>query len=75
VADVYLSQQNWAAAHAAYAKALDVGGSRRETELRLHAAISLFQLGQKEGARQQLAAVQGDATWADIAFLWGILAR
>ena len=75
VADVYFSQQNWAAAHAAYAKALEVGGSRRESELRLHDAISLFQLGQKDAARQQLATVQGDATWADIAYLWGIVVR
>jgi tetratricopeptide (TPR) repeat protein len=75
VADVYFSQQNWAAAHAAYAKALEVGGARRESELRLHDAISLFQLGQKDAARQQLATVQGDATWADIAYLWGIVVR
>jgi tetratricopeptide (TPR) repeat protein len=75
VADVYFSQQNWAAAHAAYAKALEAGGSRRENDLRLHDAISLFQLGQKEPARQQLASIQGDVVWSDIAYLWGILAR
>lgn len=75
VADVYFSQQNWTAAHTAYAKALELGGSRRENDLRLHDAISLFQLGQKESARQQLAAIQGDAAWSEIAHLWGILAR
>ena len=75
VADVYFSQQNWTAAHAAYAKALELGGSKRENELRLHAAISLFQLGQKDGARQQLANIKGDVVWTDMAALWGILAR
>jgi tetratricopeptide (TPR) repeat protein len=75
VADVYFSQQNWTAAHTAYAKALELGGSRRENDLRLHDAISLFQLGHKESARQQLAAIQGDVAWSEIAHLWGILAR
>ena len=75
VADVYFSQQNWTSAHTAYAKALELGGSRRENDLRLHDAISLFQLGQKESARQQLAAIQGDVAWSEIAHLWGILAR
>lgn len=73
--DVYFSQQNWTAAHAAYAKALELGGSRRENDLRLHDAISLILMGQKEPARQQLAAVQGDATWSEIASLWAVLAR
>jgi tetratricopeptide (TPR) repeat protein len=75
VADVYFSQQNWTAAHAAYAKSLELGGSKRENELRLHAAISLFQLSQKDGARQQLANIKGDVVWTDMAALWGILAR
>jgi tetratricopeptide (TPR) repeat protein len=75
VADVYFSQQNWTAAHAAYVKALEFGSSRRENELRLHDAISLFQLGQKDSARQQWAAIKGEAVWSDMAKLWTILGR
>lgn len=75
VADVYFSQKNWTAAHAAYAKALEFGGSRRENELRLHDAISLFQLGQKDSARQQWGAIKGDVVWSDMANLWTILGR
>ena len=75
VADVYFSQQNWAVAHTSYVKALELGGARRENEWRLHDAISLFQLGQKDNARQQLKAVQGDPSWTEIANLWSVLAR
>jgi tetratricopeptide (TPR) repeat protein len=75
VGNVYASQQNWTAANVAYAKALAVGGLRREAELRLHYAISLLKSGQKDAARQQLAAVQGDALAVELASLWGLLAR
>jgi tetratricopeptide (TPR) repeat protein len=75
VGDVYASQQNWPAANAAYAKALALGGLRREHEFRLHYAISLIQAGEKDAARQQLAAVQGDALAVELASLWGLLAR
>ncbi|WP_108365897.1 lipopolysaccharide assembly protein LapB [Limnohabitans sp. Bal53] len=75
VGNVYASQLNWAAANVAYAKALAVGGVRREPELRLHHAISLIKAGQKDAARQQLAAVQGDALAVELASLWGLLAR
>lgn len=75
VGNVYASQLNWAAANVAYAKALAVGGVRRESELRLHHAISLIKAGQKDVARQQLAAVQGDALAVELASLWGLLAR
>lgn len=75
VGDVYASQQNWPAANAAYAKALALGGLRREHEFRLHYAISLIQAGEKDTARQQLAAVQGDALAVELASLWGLLAR
>lgn len=75
VGNVYASQQNWTAANVAYAKALAVGGLRREPEFRLHYAISLIKAGQKDAARQQLAAVQGDALATELASLWGLLAR
>ena len=75
VGNVYASQLNWAAANVAYAKALAVAGVRREPELRLHHAISLIKAGQKDAARQQLAAVQGDALAVELASLWGLLAR
>jgi tetratricopeptide (TPR) repeat protein len=75
VGDVYASQQNWTAANAAYAKALALGGLRREQEFRLHYAISLIKAGQKDAARQQLAAVQGDPLAVELASLWGLFAR
>lgn len=75
VGDVYASQQNWGATNVAYAKALALGGLRREPEFRLHYAISLLKAGQKDAARQQLAAVQGDALAMELASLWGLLAR
>lgn len=73
--DVYASKQNWSAANAAYAKALELGNLRREQEFRLHYAISLIRAGQKDAARQQLAAVQGDALAVELASLWRLLAR
>ena len=75
VGDVYASRQNWTAANAAYAKALELGSLRREQEFRLHYAISLIKAGQKDAARQQLTAVQGDALAVELASLWGLLAR
>lgn len=75
VGNVYASRQNWTAANAAYAKALAMGSLRREQELRLHYAISLIKAGSKDTARQQLAAVQGDALAAELAGLWSLLAR
>ncbi len=75
VGDVYFSRQNWSAAHAAYAKAIEWGGLRREHEVRLHDAISLIHADQKVAARQQLAVVTGDPTAVDLAALWAILAR
>lgn len=75
VGDVHASRQNWTAANAAYAKALALGGLRREAEFRLHYAISLIKAGQKEAGRQQLSAVQGDALSVEMAGLWALLAR
>ena len=54
----------------AYARAMELGGLRREHEVRLHAAISLVQADQKGSARQQLALVSGDATAVELAALW-----
>ena len=54
---------------------MELGGLRREHEVRLHAAISLVQADQKGSARQQLALVSGDATAVELAALWAILAR
>ena len=75
VGDVHFSRQNWSAANAAYAKAIELGGLRREHEVHLHSAISLVQSEQKGAARQQLVLVSGDATAVELAALWAILAR
>lgn len=75
VGDVHFSRQNWTAAHAAYTKSIELGGLRREHEVRLHDGISLVQAGQKVAARQQLALVSGDVTAVELAALWTILSR
>lgn len=75
VGDVYFSRQNWTYAHGAYTKAIEMGGLRREHEVRLHDGISLVQAGQKVAARQQLALVRGDVTAVELAALWTILSR
>ncbi len=72
---VQLSRQSWAAAHEAFAKAASLGSVRREHELRLHDAIALYKLGQKEAARQQLLKVQGDVWAVEVAELWQLLLR
>jgi hypothetical protein len=51
VGDVHFSRQNWTAAHAAYTQSIELGGLRREHEVRLHDGISLVQAGQKVAAR------------------------
>jgi len=75
VADVHASRQNWAAANAAYEKALQAGGLRREQEVRLHYAISLFRSDQKARAQEQLQAITGDATAVELASLWALVMR
>lgn len=73
IADVYSSQQDWAAAANTYAKALSLTSLRRPDELRLHYAIALFLIGSKEDARNQLAHVKDDVSSRQIARLWAIL--
>lgn len=75
VGDVHFSRQSWTAAHAAYTKAIELGGLRREHEVLLHNGISLVRAGQKVAARQQLAQVSGDVTAIELAALWTILSR
>ncbi|NDE24804.1 MAG: hypothetical protein EB002_07155 [Betaproteobacteria bacterium] len=74
LADVYAAKQKWDVAQAQYAKALSMGGLRREAETRLHAGIVLFKAGQKAAALTMWDSVQGDATAVDIAQLWKIWA-
>lgn len=75
VAAVYASRQDWTQAQAIYARALAAGGLRREQEVRLHYAISLFKAGQKEPALGQLKAIEGDATAVELASLWALMMR
>ncbi|MFY7872233.1 MAG: hypothetical protein ACOVQL_07645 [Limnohabitans sp.] len=75
VAAVYGSRQDWTQAQAVYARALAAGGLRREQEVRLHYAISLFKTGQKEPALAQLKTIQGDATAVELASLWALMMR
>jgi tetratricopeptide (TPR) repeat protein len=70
LADVYASQLKWDKAAAAYAKAFELGGLRREAETRLHAGIALFKLGQKAEAQKMWQSIQGDPTALDLAQLW-----
>ncbi|MFM8590091.1 MAG: hypothetical protein ACKOBA_08030, partial [Limnohabitans sp.] len=69
------SRQDWTQAQAVYARALAAGGLRREQEVRLHYAISLFKAGQKEPALGQLKAIEGDATAVELASLWALMMR
>lgn len=73
VADVHASRQDWAQAQAVYARALAAGGLRREQEVRLHQAISLFRGGDKAAAQQALKGIEGDTTAVEIAGLWALL--
>lgn len=73
VADVHASRQDWAQAQAVYARALAAGGLRREQEVRLHQALSLFKGGDKAAAQQALKGIEGDATAVEIAGLWALL--
>lgn len=75
VAAVYGSRLDWTQAQAVYARALAAGGLRREQEVRLHYAISLFKTGQKEPALAQLKTIQGDATAVELASLWALMMR
>lgn len=68
--EVRLSRQDWAGAHEAFARALALGGVRREHELRLHDGLALLRAGQKDAARQQFERVQGDASATEVAALW-----
>lgn len=70
LAEVYGSQQKWDLALATYNKALDMGGLRREAEIRLHAGIALSKLGKKAEAEKMWDSVQGDPTAEEIAQLW-----
>ena len=75
VADVHASRQDWAKAQDFYARALAAGGLRREQEVRLHQALSLFRGGDMAAAQQALKGVAGDATAVEIAGLWSLLMR
>lgn len=75
VGEAHFSKQNWGAAHAAFERALSVGGVRREAELRLHDGISLFKAGQQAAALVQWQAIQVDATAMELAALWRLHTR
>ena len=75
VADVYASREDWAKAKDFYARALAAGGLRREQEVRLHQAVSLFKGGDKAAAQAMLKTLQGDATALEIAAFWALLMR
>ena len=68
--DVYASKQKWDQALATYNKAIEMGGLRREAEIRLHAGIALNKLGKKEDAEKMWSSVQGDPTAVEVAQLW-----
>lgn len=72
LADVYASQQKWELAVTTYNKAIEMGGLRREAEVRLHAGIALSKLGKKAEAEKMWDQVQGEPTAIDVAQLWKI---
>lgn len=72
LADVYASQQKWDIAMTYYNKAIEMGGLRREAEVRLHAGVALSKLGKKEEAEKMWDKVQGEPTAIEVAQLWKI---
>ncbi len=72
LADVYASQQKWDMAMTYYNKAIEMGGLRREAEVRLHAGVALSKLGKKEEAEKMWEKVQGEPTAIEVAQLWKI---
>lgn len=74
LAELLASRQQWAQANTAYARALGLGGVKREAELRLHHGVSLYKAGQRDAARAMLATVQGDASAMELAALWALRA-
>jgi tetratricopeptide (TPR) repeat protein len=70
--DVYASQQKWDQALNAYNKAIEMGGLRREAEIKLHAGMVMSKLGQKAEAEKMWDSVQGDPTAIELAQLWKI---
>jgi len=72
LADVYASQQKWDQALTAYNKAIEMGGLRREAEIKLHAGIAMSKLGKKVEAEKMWDSVQGDPTAVEVAQLWKI---
>jgi tetratricopeptide (TPR) repeat protein len=72
LADVYASQQKWDMAMTSYNKAIEMGGLRRESEIRLHAGIALSKLGKKAEAEKMWDSVQGEPTAVELAQLWKI---
>lgn len=72
LADVYASQQKWELATSTYNKAIEMGGLRREAEVRLHAGIALSKLGKKAEAEKMWEQVQGEPTAMEVAQLWKI---
>jgi Tfp pilus assembly protein PilF len=75
VGETHASKLSWGAAHAAFERALAMGGVRREAELRLHYGISLFKAGQPSAALAQWQAIQADPTATELAALWRLRAR
>jgi tetratricopeptide (TPR) repeat protein len=73
--DVYASKQKWDLALATYTKAIDMGGLRREAEIKLHAGIALNKLGKKEDAEKMWDSIQGDPTAIEVAQLWKYLQK
>ena len=75
VGETHASKQSWGAANAAFARALAMGGVRREAELRLHYGIGLFKVGQQSAALAQWQAIQADPSAIELAALWRLHAR
>lgn len=73
--DVLLSKGQWSDAAAAYQKALNKGGLKREAETRLHCGIALLKANQGEQAKTMLQSVTDDASVVQLASLWMSLVK
>lgn len=75
VGDAYASEQQWVKANAAYAKAIDIGSSYKDAELKLRYGVSLAKAGQISQAHSLWQAIQGDDSASEIAFFRKLLHR
>lgn len=75
IGQAYLSYGDYAKAVSTIERGIAKGGVRNANETQLTLGIARLKAGNKEGAKEAFAAVQGDQTLKDLARLWTLRAR